>query len=85
MMEALGAERLVPAHYEMTDNSTIVAYREYLRGLRARVGELKRQGRTSEQAVEALRGEFATRYSTWAQPIRVLQAINVIYAELPLQ
>ena len=74
---------MVPAHGELADGALIGQYRGYLEGLQARVGELKRAGRSSDQAVETLRGEFAARYPGWAQPIRVIPAINAIYAELP--
>lgn len=71
------------AHYELADGTLIGEYRAYLQALQARVAELKRAGRTSDQTVEALRGEFAAKYPGWAQPIRIIPAINAIYAELP--
>jgi glyoxylase-like metal-dependent hydrolase (beta-lactamase superfamily II) len=82
-MDGLKAQRLVPAHGELADGTLIGRYREYLKGLRARVAELKRAGNSAEQAAELLRGEFAKKHPDWAQPLRVVQAVNVIYAELP--
>ena len=82
-MDALKAQRLVPAHGELAEGALIGDYRGYLQSLQARVGELKRAGRSSEQAVETLRGEFALKYPGWAQPLRIVSAVNAIYAELP--
>jgi glyoxylase-like metal-dependent hydrolase (beta-lactamase superfamily II) len=80
-MEALKAERVVPAHGEMTDASVIGAYRGYLQALRARVAELKRQGKSADETVELVRAEFPPKYPDWAQPIRVIAAAQAIYAE----
>jgi glyoxylase-like metal-dependent hydrolase (beta-lactamase superfamily II) len=82
-LDAFRALRLVPAHGELTDPSTIGAYRGYLQALRARVAELKRAGKSADDTVEALRGEFRARYPDWQQPLRILGAVNAIYAELP--
>jgi glyoxylase-like metal-dependent hydrolase (beta-lactamase superfamily II) len=82
-MEALGAQRLVPAHGELTDAAAIGQYRGYLTALRARVGELKRSGRSAEETAEAVRAEFPGKYPDWRQPLRAVSAAHAIYAELP--
>jgi glyoxylase-like metal-dependent hydrolase (beta-lactamase superfamily II) len=82
-MDALRATRLVPAHGELADASIIGRYRDYLIALRARIGELKRAGKSSDEAAEAVRAEFPPKYPDWAQPLRVVAAANAIYAELP--
>jgi len=78
-----GAAKLVPAHYPMTDASTIEAYRGYLKAVQARVGELKREGKSVDEATPLLREEFAKKYPGWAQPARVDTAVAAIYKELP--
>ena len=82
-LERLKPRIVVGAHYDVTDASIIRDYRTYLTTLRARVGELKKQGKTSDETGEQLRGEFKDKYPTWAQPIRVHAAATRIYAELP--
>jgi hypothetical protein len=46
-----------------------------------------RQGRpdrkSSGEASELLRGEFRQKYPDWGQPLRIVAAVNAIYAELP--
>jgi len=73
----------VPAHGPLADASIIGQYRDYMKALQARVGELKRAGKSSDESAELLRGEFRQKYPDWGQPLRVVAAVNAIYAELP--
>jgi cyclase len=82
-LDALRAQRLVPAHGALADASAIGQYRDYLTALRARVGELKRSGKSAADTAEAVRTEFPPKYPSWTQPLRVVAAANAIYAELP--
>jgi glyoxylase-like metal-dependent hydrolase (beta-lactamase superfamily II) len=82
-LDALKARTVIGAHYPVTDASVIGEYRDYLKALQARVAEVKRQGKTSDETAEQLRAEFHARYPTWDQPLRVHPAVTVIYAELP--
>jgi len=82
-LEAFRAVRLVPAHGPLADASIIGQYRDYLKALQARVGELKRAGKSSDETVELLRGEFAKKHPDWRQPLRIVEAVNAVYAETP--
>src|SRR5687768_13262214 len=82
-LDAFRAQRLVPAHGELAEGSATGQYRAYLQALRARVAELKRAGKSSDETVEAVRAEFPAKYPDWGQPLRVVAAANAIYAELP--
>jgi glyoxylase-like metal-dependent hydrolase (beta-lactamase superfamily II) len=82
-LDALKPRTVVGAHYEMSDASVIEAYRGFLKALQARVADLKRQGKTSDETGELLRAEFRTKYPDWDQPLRVHTAATAIYAELP--
>jgi len=82
-LDALGAQRLVPAHGALADATAIKRYRDYLAALRSRVGELKRAGKSADETAEAVRTEFPPKYPDWQQPLRVVAAANAIYAELP--
>ena len=74
---------VVGAHYPITDASVISDYRNIIKGLQSRVAELKRQGKTSDETAELLRGEFKDKFSDWDQPLRLHTAATRIYAELP--
>ena len=82
-LDALRARTVIGAHYPVTDASVIGEYRELLTALQARVAELKRQGKSSDDAAVALRGEFKDKYPDWDQPLRIHNAATAIYAELP--
>jgi glyoxylase-like metal-dependent hydrolase (beta-lactamase superfamily II) len=82
-LDALRAVRLVPAHGPLAEASIIGQYRDYLKALQARVAELKRAGKSSDETAELLRGEFRQKYPDWAQSLRVVAAVNAVYAEIP--
>jgi glyoxylase-like metal-dependent hydrolase (beta-lactamase superfamily II) len=82
-LDAFKAVRLVPAHGPLADASIIAQYRGYISALRARVAELKRGGKSSDEVADLLRGEFREKYSDWGQPLRVVAAVHAIYAEVP--
>jgi cyclase len=80
-LDRLQARTVVGAHYPISDASVIGEYRDYLKGLRARVAELKKQGKSSDETAEQVKGEFAARYKDWAQPMRIATAAAVFYRE----
>jgi glyoxylase-like metal-dependent hydrolase (beta-lactamase superfamily II) len=82
-LDAFRAARLVPAHGPLAEASIIGQYRDYLKALQARVAELKRAGKSSDEAADLLRGEFRQKYPDWGQPLRVVAAVNAVYAEIP--
>jgi len=47
------------------------------------VAELKRAGKSSNEASDVLQAEFRAKYPDWAQPVRIVAAVNAIYAETP--
>jgi len=57
--------RVVPSHGEMGDGSLIEQNRTFLAALQSRVAELKREGKTLEQATESVVAEFKSRYPNW--------------------
>lgn len=82
-MERLKPRHVIGAHGVLTDASVIGEYRDLLKTLQTRVGELKREGKPAEDIAVQLREEFAKKYAGWSQPIRVHPAAMVIYKELP--
>ena len=63
--ERLRPARIVPAHGAMGDGVLIETNRTYLQALQSRARELKREGKTLEQAVETVTMEFRTRHPGW--------------------
>lgn len=83
IMGALRPAKVVGAHYGMGDASIVSAYREFLRALRARVGELKAQGKSSDETAVTVRNEFRNKYPDWDQPLRVHAIATLAYSQLP--
>jgi glyoxylase-like metal-dependent hydrolase (beta-lactamase superfamily II) len=82
-LDKLGANRVVPAHGDITDASVIGAYREFIGALQSRVTALKREGKTDMETAMLATNEFTPKYSGWAQPIRIQAAARAIYKESP--
>jgi glyoxylase-like metal-dependent hydrolase (beta-lactamase superfamily II) len=82
-LDALHPQRLVPSHGPLADASIIGQYRAYLKGLQARVAELKRAGKAASEASDALQAEYRAKYPDWTQPVRIGAAVSAIYAETP--
>jgi glyoxylase-like metal-dependent hydrolase (beta-lactamase superfamily II) len=80
-MDTYKATKLVPSHGELADASIIGAYRDYLKALQARAAELKREGKSADEASKALTAEFSAKYKDWDQSVRVAGAVAVMYAE----
>jgi len=73
--------RVVPSHGEMGDGSLIEQNRTFLAALQSRVAELKREGKTLEQATETVVAEFKSRYPNWTG--NAGSAARVAYNEAP--
>jgi glyoxylase-like metal-dependent hydrolase (beta-lactamase superfamily II) len=82
-LERLKATRVVGAHGEMSDGSVITDYRGFLKTLQGRVAELKSEGKSADAAAKQLTEEFKAKYPSWQQPVRVIPAVTVAYAEAP--
>jgi glyoxylase-like metal-dependent hydrolase (beta-lactamase superfamily II) len=57
--------RIVPSHGEMGDGSLIETNRMYLRALQSRAAELKREGKSVDQAADTISAEFKSKYPDW--------------------
>lgn len=78
-IEQLRPTLIVPSHGDMGDSSLIETNRGYLKALQTRVAELKREGKTINQTVETVTGEFRTKYPDWTG--NAGSAARVAYAE----
>lgn len=82
-MAALRPAQVVGAHYGMGDATVISEYRDFMRALRARVVEMKAQGKSSDETGVTLRNEFHKKYPDWDQPLRVHTLATGVFAKLP--
>jgi hypothetical protein len=65
---ALKPIHVVPAHGDLGDATMIDKDRQYLQALQTRVGELKKQGKSADEAVSVVAAEIAPNYPEWGNP-----------------
>jgi glyoxylase-like metal-dependent hydrolase (beta-lactamase superfamily II) len=78
VFDALHPRIIVPSHGPMGDSGFIKSYREYLTFVLARTAALKREGKTVEEAVEAIVSESKQRYPDAG---RLAGAVRAAYRE----
>jgi hypothetical protein len=78
-LDALDPSVIGPSHGETGDGSLIETTRAYLEALRARVAELKSEGKTLEETSETVVAEFRERYPDWRGSAAA--AVGVAYRE----
>jgi len=78
-VEPLHPKVIVPSHGAMGDGSLIDVNRAYLRALQTRAGELKREGKSVEQASETIAAEFKAKYPDWTGSAAA--AARIAYSE----
>jgi glyoxylase-like metal-dependent hydrolase (beta-lactamase superfamily II) len=59
---------VVPSHGKMGDAMLIARDREFLQAVQARVAQMKREGKTIEEAAAAVVSEIAPKYPEWGNP-----------------
>jgi glyoxylase-like metal-dependent hydrolase (beta-lactamase superfamily II) len=79
-LERLHARVIVPSHGRVADASDLARYRDYLRAVQSRVAELKRAGKTADDAAQILQPELAARFGM-AQPARIAGAVKAAFNE----
>jgi glyoxylase-like metal-dependent hydrolase (beta-lactamase superfamily II) len=84
-LDAMRPAVIVPSHGRRGDGSMIATYRNYFRTLQTRAAELKKQGRSSEEAAKVLQEEMPKTFPGLAYrgANRVTLAAQVAYAETP--
>jgi glyoxylase-like metal-dependent hydrolase (beta-lactamase superfamily II) len=81
VFEKLQPKRIVPSHGPMGDVGLIATYRTLLTTVASRAGELKKQGRTLEEATTAIAAELQAKYPNGGA--RLLGTIRAAYNEAP--
>ena len=80
-LAALMPRTVVPSHGRIGDAALIARDRAFLQAVRARVGELKRAGTSSDDVVAAVVGEIAPSYPEWGNPSGAAAVARAAYAE----
>ena len=82
-LAALKPAVIVPSHGRRGDASMIATYRDYFRALQTRAAELKKQGRSSDEAAATLQDEMPKKFPGLAYrgANRVTLAAQVAYSE----
>jgi glyoxylase-like metal-dependent hydrolase (beta-lactamase superfamily II) len=80
---ALQPLHVVPAHGDLGNASLITADGDYLRAVQTRVAELKKQGKSAEEAAQAVAAEIAPKYPQWGNAAGSAATARAAYAEAP--
>jgi glyoxylase-like metal-dependent hydrolase (beta-lactamase superfamily II) len=80
-LERLKPRHIVPNHGALGTGALIAQERELLVGLRTRVAQLKREGKTAEQVSDLLAREYEARYPDWTNVGTIPNAVQRLYAE----
>ena len=78
---ALKPARVVPSHGSIGDATMIARDRAFLQAVQARVSELKRAGKTLDEAVAAIGAEIAPSYPEWGNPAGAAAVVRAAFAE----
>jgi glyoxylase-like metal-dependent hydrolase (beta-lactamase superfamily II) len=81
VFEKLQPKRIVPSHGPMGDAALIATYKTLLTTVSSRASELKKQGRTLEEATTTIAAELQARYPNGGA--RLLGTIRAAYNEAP--
>jgi len=81
VFENLQPKRIVPSHGPTGDASLITAYKTLLQTVQARTAELKKQGRTIDEATATIAAELQSKYPTGGA--RLTGTIRAAYNEAP--
>lgn len=79
-LDAFKPAIVVPSHGPIGDAAYIAGYRSYLTRVQSRAAALKKEGKTVDQAVEAITAELKADYP---DTTRAAGAIRAAYAEAP--
>jgi glyoxylase-like metal-dependent hydrolase (beta-lactamase superfamily II) len=82
-LEPLRPRLVVPDHGALGDGSLIAKERAFLGDLQTRSLELKRQGKSAEEAATVVTAEFKKKYPDWQTMGPVANVVKRVYAENP--
>jgi len=80
-LAALKPARVVPSHGSIGEATLISRDREFLLAVQRRVSELKRAGKSADEAVAAIVAEIAPAYPEWGNPSGAAAVARAAYTE----
>jgi len=80
-LEPLKPKFIVPDHGTLGDGSLIAQERAFLVELQARALDLKKEGKSADDAGQLLMAEFKTKYPDWGSITAIPNAVKRVYAE----
>ena len=80
-LASLKPAKVVPSHGSIGDAMLIARDRAFLQAVQARVGELKRAGKSMDEAVAAVAADIAPNYPEWGNPSGAAAVTRAAYAE----
>jgi glyoxylase-like metal-dependent hydrolase (beta-lactamase superfamily II) len=80
-LASLAPSTVVPSHGSIGAATLIARDRAFLQEVQARVGDLKRGGKSSDEAVAAVVADIAPKYPEWGNPTGAAAAARAAYAE----
>lgn len=78
---ALKPSRVVPAHGSIGGATLIARDRAFLEAVQGRVGDLKRTGKSIDEAIAAIVTEISPSYPEWGNPSGAAAVARAAYAE----
>jgi glyoxylase-like metal-dependent hydrolase (beta-lactamase superfamily II) len=81
VFEKLAPKRIVPSHGPMGDASLIATYKTLLQTVQSRAAELKKQGKSVDEATTTISAELQAKYPNAGQ--RLTGTIRAAYNEAP--
>ncbi len=80
-LASLMPRTVVPSHGKIGDAALIARDRAFLQAAQARAAELKRAGKSSDEAVAAVVAEIAPNYPEWGNPSGAAAVARAAYAQ----
>jgi glyoxylase-like metal-dependent hydrolase (beta-lactamase superfamily II) len=80
-LASLKPAKVVPSHGAISDATLIARDRAFLQAVQDRVGELKRAGKSSDEAAATVVAEIAPKYPEWGNPSGAAVIARAAYAE----
>jgi len=84
-LTALKPAHVVPSHGKLGDATLIARDRAFIQVVRERVGALKSEGKSMDDAVAAVVAEIAPQYPEFGNPTNAGAVARAAYAEAPLR
>jgi glyoxylase-like metal-dependent hydrolase (beta-lactamase superfamily II) len=82
-LASLKPATVVPSHGSIGDATLIARDRAFLEAVQLRVGELKRAGKSKDEAVAAVVAEVAPKYPEWGNPAGAAAVARAAYTAAP--